>query len=70
MARPPKARNNICEQAQRLFNGRGYNQVSLREIAEAAGTTIGNLTHYFPQKSDIVAAIQENLHSEFENEFF
>jgi AcrR family transcriptional regulator len=70
MARPPKARYSICEQAQRLFNERGYDQVSLREIAEAAGTTIGNLTHHFPQKADIIAAIQENLHLKFANEFF
>ena len=47
----------ICDAAAQLFNQKGYDQVSMREIAKHAGTTIGNLTYYFPKKEDIVIQI-------------
>jgi len=34
-------KTRICYTAIRLFNEKEYDNVSLREIAEAAGTTIG-----------------------------
>ncbi len=60
----------ICEHAKRLFNEKGYTQVSLRDIADAAGTTIGNLTHHFPQKRNLIEAIQLDLHTTFSDDFF
>ena len=70
MARTSKVKLQICEHAQRLFNEKGYANVSLREIAEAAGTTIGNLTYHFPQKEKLLEAIQKELHLKFEDQFF
>jgi AcrR family transcriptional regulator len=70
MARTSKVKQQICEHAKRLFNEKGYAQVSLREIAEAAGTTIGNLTYHFPQKENLIEAIQGDLHSDFAGYFF
>lgn len=58
-------KGQICEAAIRLFNEEGYGKVSLREIAKAAGTTIGNLTYHFPQKEALLLNIVESLHSEF-----
>lgn len=55
----------IVETAINLFNEKGYSNVSLREIAAAAGTTIGNMTYHFPQKVDLLIGIVENLHTEF-----
>lgn len=52
-----------------LFNEKGYEQVSLRDIAKEADTTIGNLTYHFPHKEDLLLNIQKNFHSTF-NEFF
>lgn len=70
MSKKISTKQKICEQAKRLFEEKGYYQVSLREIAEASGTTIGNLTYHFRQKEDLLAAIQVELHAEFQNEFF
>ncbi|MFR6332611.1 MAG: TetR/AcrR family transcriptional regulator [Eisenbergiella sp.] len=55
----------ICDAAAQLFNEKGYDQVSMREIAKQAGTTIGNLTYYFPKKEDIVIQIVSELHEDF-----
>ena len=63
------AKEKICTHAKHLFNEKGYNNVSLRDIAEAAGTTIGNLTYHFPLKKDLIFAIQEELYTEFLNDY-
>lgn len=62
-------KENICEAAKRLFNEKGYYNVSLREIAESAGTTIGNLTYHFPQKEELILAIQDRLYTDFLHNF-
>jgi AcrR family transcriptional regulator len=62
------AKKSIIECAKRLINEEGYNNVSLRDIAESAGTTIGNLTYHFPKKEDLVFAIQEQIFADFPNE--
>ncbi|MCD7809472.1 MAG: TetR/AcrR family transcriptional regulator, partial [Erysipelotrichaceae bacterium] len=55
----------IQETALKLFNEKGYNNVSLREIAKEANTTIGNLTYHFPQKEDLLIHIVDELHKKF-----
>ena len=62
MPKTSNMKEHIIDCAQRLFNERGYNQVSLREIAEATGTTIGNLTYHFPHKEDLLVEIQDSFH--------
>lgn len=43
-----------------LFSGRAYDEVSVDEVAQAAGISKGLLYHYFPGKRDLyVAAIRE-----------
>lgn len=58
-------KQRICEAALLLFQEKGYNHVSLREIAEKAGTTIGNLTHHFPNKGFLLVTLQEQFQTEF-----
>lgn len=58
-------KEKICTAALELFNEKGYDNVSLRDIAEAAGTTIGNLTYHFPQKDNLLAEIQERVQENF-----
>ncbi|MFD4562155.1 TetR/AcrR family transcriptional regulator [Streptomyces sp. NPDC058469] len=56
-ARPPglrerkkaETRQAISNAAFDLFTERGYDNVGVREIAEAAGTSIGTLFSYFPE---------------------
>ena len=54
---PNSTRNNIMQAARNLFNERGYNAVSVADIAQEAGISKGNLTYHFKRKEDIVAAL-------------
>lgn len=47
----------ILDIAKKLFNERGYNNVSTRDIAEALHISKGNLTYYFKKKEEIIEAI-------------
>lgn len=60
-----KLKDKILESAKRLFTEKGYDAISLRVIAEEAGTTIGNLTYHYPQKEDLIAAIQKDSQTNF-----
>jgi AcrR family transcriptional regulator len=40
---------------------RGLDEVSVREVASAAGVSIGTVQHYFPTKDDMLAAAFEEV---------
>ncbi len=50
-------REDIISTARRLFNERGYGNVSLRNISDALHISVGNLTYHFPKKQDLLEAI-------------
>ncbi len=50
-------RQEILQTAKALFNERGFNIVSTRDIANALGISKGNLTYYFEKKEEIIEAI-------------
>lgn len=52
-------RREILDAARLLFNQRGYNGVSLQDIAGAVGISKGNLTYHFGQKERIIEALLE-----------
>lgn len=54
----------IQEAARKLFNEKGYRNVSMRAIAAACGIAVGNLTYYYPHKQDIVTALMERTFTE------
>ncbi|MGI6657180.1 MAG: TetR/AcrR family transcriptional regulator [Desulfobulbus sp.] len=60
-----KPKDRIREAAKKLFSQNGYDTVSLRMIAEEAGTTIGNLTYHYRRKEDLIAAIQKKSQADF-----
>ena len=39
-------KSQICETAKNMFNERGYQSVSMRQIAAAAGISLGTLTYH------------------------
>ncbi len=45
-----RSRGLILEAALQLFSKQGYRGTSIREIAEAAGLSTGNVYHHFPDK--------------------
>ena len=52
-------REDIPRSARALFMEKGYNGVSMRDIAEAAGIRVGNLTYHFPRKELLVETLFE-----------
>ena len=50
-------RREILHTAKALFNAKGYNRISARDIAGALGMAKGNLTYYFKRKEEIVEAL-------------
>lgn len=47
-------RETIFRESVRLWNEKGYENVSMRDIAGACNIGTGNLTYYFPKKEDIL----------------
>jgi AcrR family transcriptional regulator len=48
-----------------LIADRGYQATTLREIAKAAGVSVGLLYRYFPSKRAVVMALYDELSSEY-----
>jgi AcrR family transcriptional regulator len=60
-ARGNVTRARILEAAGELFTTKGYEKVSLREVAEAVGITKAALYYYFPTKDKLFEALVEPL---------
>jgi TetR/AcrR family transcriptional regulator, cholesterol catabolism regulator len=50
-------REQLLEVAARVFNTRGYEAASLREICEAAGILAGSMYHHFRSKEDLFVTV-------------
>ncbi|MFP5245339.1 MAG: TetR/AcrR family transcriptional regulator [Thermoanaerobaculia bacterium] len=55
--RSEKSRQQILDAALKLFSHRGYGATSVRDIAEAAELSKGNVYHHFPDKEAIFRAL-------------
>lgn len=58
------SRGKILRAARRLFVRRGYEAATMREIAEAAGTSIGNLYFYFANKAELLETLMNEAREE------
>ena len=56
----PSTREQLLVCARRLFNERGYSNVTMRMLADELGIGVGNVTYYFAHKQDIVTALMED----------
>jgi AcrR family transcriptional regulator len=52
-ARSERSRTQILDAALRLFSSRGYRATNMRDIAETAGVSTGNVYHQFEDKETI-----------------
>lgn len=52
-------KSQICKAAKELFNEKGYQSVSMRQISAAAGISLGTLTYHYAHKQDLMAAIMD-----------
>ena len=57
----PGARERLVAAAVDLFTEQGYDDTTVAQIAERAGTTRSTFFRYFPDKRDLLAAGQETL---------
>jgi AcrR family transcriptional regulator len=55
--RSERSREHILNASLKLFSHRGYGATSVRDIAEAAGLSKGNVYHHFPDKETIFRAL-------------
>jgi AcrR family transcriptional regulator len=62
--RPPgDTRERILDIALELFNDQGYDNTSLREIADRLGVTKAALYYHFERKEDILLELHLRLHT-------
>jgi AcrR family transcriptional regulator len=59
-------RQHVLETALKLFRRRGFERTTMRDIAEAAGLSLGAAYHYFRSKNDLVVAYYERMQAEHE----
>lgn len=62
--RSEKSKQQILESALKLFSHRGYGATSVRDIAEAAGLSKGNVYHHFPDKETIFRGLLDRYFTE------
>jgi AcrR family transcriptional regulator len=55
--RSERSRTQILDAALKLFSHKGYGATSVRDIAEEAGLSKGNVYHHFPDKETIFRAL-------------
>lgn len=58
----------IIDQAIKVFNERGYDAVSLQELAGEIGISRGNLTYHFKEKDTLLEAIADQMWERLEQE--
>ena len=56
-ARKPNLREAILTAAEELFSNNGFNAVSVRDIAQAAGANPGSVTYHFKTKDGLLLEI-------------
>lgn len=54
----------ILETALEIFRERGYEETTMRAIAEKAGLSLGNAYYYFHSKEYLIQAFYQRLHDE------
>ncbi len=63
----PKAqltRSHLLSTALRVFRERGLEAATMRELAAAAGTSLGSAYYYFPSKEAIIQAYYDDVQAE------
>ena len=58
---PAQRRDQMLDAANDLFAERGYEEVSVEDIARAAGVTRGLVHHYFGGRTEVYIALLERL---------
>src|SRR3954465_2523678 len=65
---PGKRRDQILDAANALFAERSFDEVSVEDIASAAGVTRGLVHHYFGGRKQVYIALLERLGAQREDQ--
>jgi AcrR family transcriptional regulator len=65
---PAQRREQILDAANALFAERAYDEVSIEDIARAAGVTRGLVYHYFGGRNDVYIGLLERLGAKREDQ--
>ena len=65
---PAQRREQILDAANGLFAERAYDEVSIEDIANAAGVTRGLVHHYFGGRGDVYVGLLERLGAQREDQ--
>ena len=57
-------KERILNIAVDLFNSKGFVNVTMRNLADELGISLGNLTYHFKKKEDLMEAIHEQIDDE------
>jgi AcrR family transcriptional regulator len=52
----------ILETALEMFRERGYDETTMRAVAQKAGVSLGNAYYYFRSKEYLIQAFYQRLH--------
>jgi AcrR family transcriptional regulator len=63
---PDERRDQLVRMGVQLLGSRPYEQMSIGDLARAAGISKGLLYHYFPTKSDFVVAVLRQARDDLE----
>ena len=61
-----RRRNQIAKAAVKLFIKNGFHKTTTRQIAKAAGFSIGSLYEYVASKEDVLYLVCDSIHAEVE----
>jgi len=59
---PTDTRSRLVLAAMQLFWEKGYNSTSIADVLQTAKVNSGSLYHFFPGKSDLLAAVLDMYH--------
>ena len=62
-----RSRRLVLDAALRLFSHQGFRGTSVREIAETAGVSIGNVYHHFPDKETVFRTLLDEYWATLED---
>jgi AcrR family transcriptional regulator len=65
---PEQRREQILDAANELFAERGYDEVSVEDIANSAGVTRGLVHHYFGGRKEVYIALLERIGAQREQQ--
>jgi len=65
-----RSRRVVLDAALELFSHQGYRGTSVREIADAAGVSTGNVYHHFPDKETIFQTLIQEFSTASESRRF